>query len=109
LDTSDEEATNPTTEDEPGTSPPTAKTTRVLRSNKEDPMTLRYKGRSVNAERFNPKGKDLRRLVGHCHCGKRLIGTAAIPSPDPFALDILHDNTPVVQCKDCQYESHMST
>ncbi len=70
------------------------------------PGELSYRGRRVNPETFNPKGKDLRRLVGKCiSCGKTLRGTLAIPTPDGHASDMHGDSTPVVQCDDCNAES----
>ena len=66
---------------------------------------LRYKGRRVNPQNFNPAGKDLRRLVGKCQtCGCILRGKAAIPSPDGYDYDMNNDSTPVVQCEDCNSE-----
>jgi hypothetical protein len=72
--------------------------------------TLYYKGRKVNPETFQlvvrGKKKDLRRLVGTCHrCGTVLRGQAALPSPDPYASDVEHDDTPVVQCEICSESS----
>ena len=61
---------------------------------------LYYKGRSVNRAIFKVGRKDLRCLVGYCvRCGRRLVGTAAIPGPDPYASDIRGDHTPVVECE----------
>ncbi len=63
---------------------------------------LRYKGRRTNPEKFDPTGKDLRRLVGKCRdCGCILRGKAAVPSPDGYASEICNDYTPVVQCEFC--------
>jgi hypothetical protein len=69
------------------------------------PSELKYRGRKVNPETFAVKKPDLRRLVGRCYCGVILRGEAALPQADPFASDVHHDNTPVVQCDDCRAES----
>jgi len=68
-------------------------------------MKLRYNGRRVNIQRFNPKGKDLRKLVGYCNCGKVLRGHQAIPQPDPYTSEINNDYSLVVQCIDCERNS----
>jgi hypothetical protein len=71
---------------------------------------LYYKGRSVNPVTFTAGRKDLRRLVGYCQrCGCTLVGSAALPRADPYDSDINHDDTPVVQCVDCHYQSNQET
>ncbi len=66
---------------------------------------LIYDSKKANPKTFNPKNKDLRKLVGRCHCGKRIRGKEAVPHPDPFDSEIDDDNTPIVQCEDCDYAS----
>lgn len=66
-------------------------------------------GRSVNPAVFK-RCKDLRRLVGFCQrCGRKLVGNAATPHADPYSSEINHDDTPVVQCGDCDYQSNQET
>ncbi len=66
------------------------------------PGELRYKGRRTSPETFKPAGKDLRRLVACCRdCGCIMRGRAAIPEADGYSSDLNGDNTPVVQCEDC--------
>ena len=66
-----------------------------------DRGTLKFAGRRVNLDTFKPEGKDLRRLVGICSCGQRLVGAKALPQPDPYASDVHGDYTPVVICPHC--------
>ena len=69
---------------------------------------LRHAGRKVNPEKFNPKDKDLQKLVGWCQsCGKLIRGLEALPHPDPFREDVYNNATPVVQCDDCDHISRM--
>lgn len=42
-----------------------------------------------------------------CICGKKVEGEDAAPSPDPFDEEINGDDTPVVECSDCRYQSAM--
>jgi hypothetical protein len=69
------------------------------------PGQLTYRGRRVNPATFKVRRKDLRRLVGMCHCGRTLRGLAAIPMIDLHISDINHDPTPRVQCGECRYKS----
>ena len=40
-----------------------------------------------------------------CVCGKEISGDEAIPSPDPYASEIAGNETPVIECNDCRFES----
>ncbi len=70
---------------------------------------LVYNSRKVNPKTFDPEDKDLRKLVGHCFCGRIIRGNEAIPHADPFESEIHQNNTPIVQCKTCDYESNRET
>jgi len=69
------------------------------------PSELRYKGRKVDPKTFKAEKKDLEQLVGWCGCGKRITGIEAVPHPDPFQSEINCDQTPVVQCGECDCDS----
>ena len=67
---------------------------------------LAYQGSLVDPVTFDAKGKDLNKLVGCClHCGKILRMEEAVPEPDPYSIEIMHDDTPLVQCPNCIAES----
>jgi hypothetical protein len=70
-----------------------------------NPGELKYKNRRVEPATFKAVGKDLRRLVGKCSCGKVLRGEAAIPSSDSYSSEIYGDYTPIVQCAECEASS----
>ncbi len=71
---------------------------------------LYYRKRRVNPQTFNPERKDLLQLLGYCTaCGDQVVGSDAIPHPDPFASEMQDDNTLVVQCDACDKLSNDET
>ena len=66
---------------------------------------LVYDSKKINPKTFDSKNKDLRKLVGYCLCGKCIRGREAVPHPDPYSYQIYEDNTPIVQCENCDYVS----
>jgi len=41
-------------------------------------------------------------------CGKPCRSEELVPHPDPFNEEINDDQTPVIQCDECRYESQMN-
>lgn len=68
---------------------------------------LCYEGRSVDPTTWTaPTNVDLSKLVGKCCiCGAVIHGREAVPEPDPAEWELGGDDTPVVECDGCRYES----
>lgn len=67
---------------------------------------LWYNGRRMDVSKFQLRDRNPALLEGECRlCGARISMFEAEPHADPFACDVLDDDTPVVQCCICDEES----